>query len=643
MPVADDGPKPSEAAIAGPRVIILGFDGVEPSLVDAMIAKGELPNLAKLAKDGVYTRLGTTVPALSPVAWASFATSTTPAVHGVFDFIGRNPSTYRAAGGEGHLEQPRLAADGSVATPARYMSQRTGDAFWLAADAQGKRAKIIRVPFAFPVDALKHGLMLGGEGVPDIRGTASTSLWMSDTVTDEQLRETPGGGYYIKLSFAGDAATVNIPTARDPRPGRAASVQVPLNLAVDRQNHTVTMNLPTAKVTVEQGQWSEWTEWTFVVTPVFNVQAISRFHVIEAGEHVRLYMTCMEMHPRAPLVPISAPPAYSGELADRYGLYETVGWSHDTNALRKDALPEDVFLADARAETDWVEKLTLDELDRQHFEMLIACWTETDRVAHTFWRFRDPKHPLYTAEGAAKYGAIVEDTYRRMDETVGKVAGKLAADDLLMILSDHGFHSFRTGFSVTTWLIRNGYLAVEGQTDPATAINEKDFLNGYDWSRTKAYGIGVGGIYLNLKGREGRGIVSPEEAPALIAEIKQKLLQLTNPDTGKKVFSDIYTVDNAQAGAKANAPDLQFGYAEGFQTSKSSARGEATAELFAPNKDKWSGDHAASAAKETKGIFFANKPLSGATDPSIMDLGPTALRFLHVEIPADYQGKSLLD
>ncbi|HRI87898.1 MAG TPA: alkaline phosphatase family protein, partial [Candidatus Hydrogenedentes bacterium] len=637
-------PAPAPAGpIEGPRVVILGFDGVEPGLVEEMIAKGELPNLAKLKQEGTFAPLQTTVPPLSPVAWASFATSKNPAVHGVFDFLGRDAAKYRASTGEGRLEQPKLGGDGSVLTPAQYVSNRKGDAFWLTADAAGKRTKVLRVPFAFPVDALKNGAMLGGEGVPDIRGTASTSLWMSDTVTEEQLRDTPPGGYYIKLAFTDDKATPRIPTARDPRPGRPSSVQVPITIAVDREKKTVTMELPSGPVTVEQGKWSDWIEWTFVVTPTYNVQAISRFHVIEAGEHVRIYMTCMQMHPRAPLVPISTPGSYSAELADRYGLYETIGWSHDTNALRRDALPEDVFLADARAESDWVEHLALDELDRRDAHLFIACWTETDRVSHTFWRYRDPKHPLYTAEGAAKYGRVVEDTYKRMDETVGKVVAKLAPDDFLMILSDHGFHSFRTGFSLTTWLVRNGYLAVEGQTDPATAANEKgDYLSGYDWSRTKAYAIGVGGIYLNLKGREGNGIVSPEESVALVQEIRDKLLQVVNPDTGEKVFAEVYIVDDVAQGAAANAPDIQLGYAEGYQTSKPSARGAAPAELFLPNEDKWSGDHAASAANVTRGIFFSNKPLAGAVDPSILDLAPTTLEFLNVEIPNGYQGRSLL-
>lgn len=621
---------------AAPRVVILGFDGVEPALVEAMIDKGELPNLAKLKAAGSYARLGTTVPPLSPVAWASFATCKQPTVHGVFDFMARKPDTYALVGGEGRLEQPKLGADGAVATPARYVPQRKGDAFWLEADRQGKRCKIIHVPFAFPVDPLARGAMLGGEGVPDIRGNSSFSFWMSDTYTPEQLRESTPGGVRFALKFENDVATVRIPTARDPRPGRPQPV-LPIALRVDRSAHTVVAQLPTGPVTLKQGEWSDWLEWSFNITPKYAVRAISRFYLIEAGDHVRLYMSSMQQHPLEPLVPISTPPAYSAELVNRYGLFKTLGWSHDTNALKKDALPEDVFLDEARAENDWKERLTLEELDRSDFDLLISCWTATDRVAHMFWRFRDPKHPLYSPEGAAKYGTVVEEMYRRMDQTVGRVISRLAPDDLLMILSDHGFHSFRTGFNVTTWLVRNGYLAVEGQTDPAIAINDKaEFtLEGYDWSRSKAYSVGLSGIYVNLSGREAKGIVPKEEMPGLLHELRDKLLQVVNPATGEKVFSEIYITDNAAG------PDIQLGYAEGYQTSKIAARGAAPAELFAPNDDKWSGDHASSAANQTKGIFFANKPLPGANQAEIIDLGPTALSYLGLTAPAAYQGKSL--
>jgi predicted AlkP superfamily phosphohydrolase/phosphomutase len=305
-------------------------------------------------------------------------------------------------------------------------------------------------------------------------------------------------------------------------------------------------------------------------------------------------------------------------------------------------MPEDAFLDDVRATMAWREELVLDELDRGEFDLLVGAWTGPDRVSHLFWRFRDPKHPLYTEEGAAKYGQAVEETYKRMDETVGKVMERLKDDDLLMVLSDHGFHSFRKGFNVNTWLIRNGYQAAVGQTDPATAVNNNEFLDGIDWANTQAYSLGLGSIFLNVQGREARGIVAEEDVPDVIAEIAGKLAEVTDPATGDKVFSHIYTVDDFSGIATDNAPDIQLGYAEGYQSSKDTVKGSAPAELFEATTDKWSGEHAASDFQETPGIFFSNQPIDSET-PRIIDLGATALRYLEVPVPRDYEGESLLE
>jgi len=126
------------------------------------------------------------------------------------------------------------------------------------------------------------------------------------------------------------------------------------------------------------------------------------------------------------------------KLADEHGLYKTIGWTYDTHALRKDALSEDAFMEDVRQTMAWHETITLEQLEHDDFDLLIAAWTATDRVAHMFWRFLDPKHPMYDAEKAKKYGDAVAETYRAMDAIVGKAAAKLGPDDLFIVLSDHG-------------------------------------------------------------------------------------------------------------------------------------------------------------------------------------------------------------
>jgi predicted AlkP superfamily phosphohydrolase/phosphomutase len=629
-------PIPATPAPQANRVVVLGFDGAEPSIVDAMLAAGELPNLAKLRDQGCYNRLGSSNPPQSPTAWSSFATCKNPGNHGIYDFLRRNPSNYIPGLGFGALKQPELASDGSLAAPSVFTNYRKGDSFWAMANAQGKRSKLLVVPFAFPAEQLPNIQMLCGLDTPDIRGTQSTYFSMSDQFDNV---ENLAGGVRLPMKFEGDVATVMVPGFRNSL--SKEFVEVPLKATVDRQAKTVTFEIQGQTAKLAENAWSEWLEWTFQVSPQFSVKAISRLHVLEAGEKVRVYMTCLQMHPRAPLTPISAPEDYSAKLADRYGLFKTIGWTYDTKALQQNDMTDDMFMEDVRRTMSWHEMLMLDELDLGNFDLFVAAWTATDRVAHMFWRYRDPQHPLYTEEGAKKFGRAVEETYAKMDEIVGKAMAKLGPNDLLIVISDHGFHSFRKAFSINTWLIRNGYLSVKGQTDPAAAFTNEKYLQGFDWAHSKAYGLGLGSIFLNLKGREGEGVVSPEEAPALLTEIHDKLLAVTDPDTGAKVFRSVYLKSDVYKGvAEADAPDIQVGYEDGYQTDKPSAAGSAPEKLFAPNDDKWSGEHAASDVANTQGILFSSKALGA--NPSIIDIGPTSLKYIGATIPADVEGKPLL-
>ncbi|MCP4645650.1 MAG: hypothetical protein GY851_34715 [bacterium] len=635
QPDAPQRPKPEG------RVIILGFDGVEPSIVETMLEAGELPNLAKLRDQGAYSRLGSTIPPQSPVAWTTFATCKNPGGHGIFDFIRRRTRDYFPQIGTGSSDHPRFAPDGAVTKPAAGEAYRKGRSFWSVADEQGIRCKILNVPFVYPPEVLKHGKMLSGLGVPDIRCTDSTFFSLSDAY---EKQESAAGGVRLPLKFDGDVATAMVPGARDPRkkssrePG--AYVETPVKVTADRAGKRLKIEAAGATLDLAEGAWSEWVRYAFEITPKFTVHAISRFFVAEVGEQVRLYMACLQFDPKDPYIPYSEPKSYSAELADKYGLKKTIGWAFDTHALRQDALTEDGFLQDVERTMAWREQLTLDELDRDDFDLIISAWTATDRVGHMFWRFRDKEHAMYDAALAEKYGRALEGTYEKMDEVVGKVSQRLKEGDLLIILSDHGFGTYRIGFNVNTWLVRNGYAVLEGQTDPETAVGAKGWLFDFDWAKSRAYAIGLSSMYVNVQGREGKGIVPPGEADALIAELKEKLLAVTHPETGDKVFDAIYTRADFSGEAIDAAPDIVFGYAKGYQNTKSTAKGSVPADLFETCKDKWSGEHAASDMASTPGILFANRALT-KDSPAIQDLGVTTLAFFGIEPPSDYEGAAI--
>ncbi|MCX8063986.1 MAG: alkaline phosphatase family protein [Candidatus Hydrogenedentes bacterium] len=624
------------------RVVILGFDGVEPTIVKKMLSEKKLPSIANLIARGVFTSLNTTIPPQSPTAWSSFATSKNPGAHGIYDFIKRDPATYLPGVSLGMVHPPEFDSNGNLKKAPYFENYRKGESFWKVADEYGARCKVINMPYCFPPDELKNGLMLSGLGVPDIRGTESFFYAFSDRFTTEELNKDISGGTKIKLNFQGNEAKVEFSVSKNPYEKKSYIKLSLVFIKSKESNGQIVIKLPDDReIILKEGEWSQWIEWVFKVPNTdYTIYAISRFWAREVGEHTYIYMTPFQYHPEHPIIPITSPSSYSTELAKRYGLYKTIGWNYDTHALRQDVITEDFFIEDVKKTMSWHEKLVLDEIAKGDFDLMIGMWMATDRVAHLFWRFRDPTHPMFEEDKARLYGEVLEETYKIMDRIVGNVINCISQDDLLILMSDHGFTSYNRGFNLTTWLIREGYLVVEGQKDSTTAYNDQPYLQGYDWMKTKAYALGLGSIYLNLEGREGEGIVNRAEYNRLVDEIRNKLLSVKDPTTGKPIVKNVYTKKNYSGISLSSAPDLIVGYCEGYQTTKASAKGSAPKDIVEDNRDKWSGDHVGTAYELIPGMFISNININ--TQPDIKDIAPTTLSFLGIQIPDDFEGKSLI-
>ena len=154
------------------NVMVVGLDGLEPKLVDQFLAAGKLPNLQILADRGGYSRIATTYPAQTPVAWSTFATGTNPGGHGVFDFIKRDPATYLP-----EVSMCRYVRRSSFLPP-KVENLRGGTPLWEILSAAGIPSVVQRFPCTYPPDNLK-GRMLSGMGVPDIRGSFGTPTLFS--------------------------------------------------------------------------------------------------------------------------------------------------------------------------------------------------------------------------------------------------------------------------------------------------------------------------------------------------------------------------------------------------------------------------------------------------------------------------------
>jgi predicted AlkP superfamily phosphohydrolase/phosphomutase len=618
------------------RVIILGFDGVDPHLMEKWMSEGYLPNLKKLSENGYYHPLRTANPPQSPVAWSSFATGTWPGDHGIFDFLKRNPKTYLPDVSYLSTSKPTFKYFNLVLdNPASAKNERRGPSFWKVASDQGKRVVVLSVPYSFPpVDLNNNGKMLSGLGVPDLRGTNSTFFYFATDITASEASRGAGGAKFVRIVKKGNSIETAVEGPVDPLAETYKRLSLPLSFTVDATSNTIEITLQGQTEKVKAGSWSPWFGVSYKITPFYKEKGICRFYVEQVTPEVQVYLSPLSYDPDDPYIAFTYPKSFASELKEKVGYFKTVGWVHDTSALNAEKITEGQFLDDMHQVMEKRKEMTLRCLEDEKFDLFISIFTATDRVAHMFWRLTDPKHPRYDRALAEKYGNAIRDVYRSMDEIVGEVIDRsLDGHTLLMVMSDHGFHSYRIGLDVNTWLVRNGYMTlkgmVEGRPIPDRVFTNGEFFPNVDWRRTRAYSIGTGQIYINLKGREGQGIVNPgKEYQDLVDEIRSKLIETTYPPTGEKVFVNIYKKEGEFLGESSDlAPDLQLAFRDGYCTSWETRLGGIPRELFLPNTKKWSGEHAASDVYQTSGVFLSNMKTT-SSEPRIVDISSTALDML---------------
>jgi predicted AlkP superfamily phosphohydrolase/phosphomutase len=169
-----------------------------------------------------------------------------------------------------------------------------------------------------------------------------------------------------------------------------------------------------------------------------------------------------------------------------------------------------------------------------------------------------------------------------------------------------------------------------------------EFWENVDWSKTRAYAMGLGQIYFNLRGRESKGIVSPgAEAARLAEELSQRLLTMQDPDDGARIVRAVYKRDDVYSGEfLGNAAELQVGMEDGYRVSWQTTLGGSPQGIVYPNMKKWSGDHGGYDFATTAGVLLTSKPIN-RPDPSIMDIAPTVLKYFGVTIPGTIDGKPL--
>jgi predicted AlkP superfamily phosphohydrolase/phosphomutase len=623
---------------AARRVVVLGSDGMDPRILDRLIREGRMPMMKALAEKGGYTRLGTTIPAESPVAWASFATGMNPGKHGIFDFLHRDPIHYTPKIAPVSVRQKKLGKPEPICN-------RTGASVWKVISDAGLRSTVLRVPVTFPPEKF-NGRQISGLGVPDLRGTWGTSVLYEE---GGKAAETEMGGVQVVISRDSDGAYKSEIVG----PRRADS---PIPFSVRIQDGKANIEWQKQSVRLAAGEWSGWLPVSFSVSMgplTVHPAGIFKFF-LHAINPLKLYLSPISMDPSDPFFPVTQPAAWSKELVNEHGNFCTLGWMEDTWGLNESRIDEAPFLQEADRLTDKLEEMVFDLIEQKDDDFFVAVFEATDRNQHMFWRYIDPEHPAWTDAGAKTWGSVIDQTYERFDKTVGEVARRLGPSDVFIVMSDHGFNTFRRAVNVNTWLRNEGYLvADEGSIRDDFSMKDLQstgvFWPGVDWSKSRAYSLGLGKIYLNLRGREGQGIVNPgREYEQLRDEIVEKFSKLTDPKTGNPVVSVINKSDRIFSGPRVpEAGDLVIGFHVGYRVSWQTALGGFPPEVIQDNDRKWSADHCSINSEFAKGILLSSEKYPGfgtspgKSEPNIIDLSPTILRHLGIEIPKDIDGVPL--
>jgi len=648
-------PKPALGSVksnrikTGKKVIIIGFDGMDPRLCRRMMRQGRLPNLNRLQEQKGFSVLGTSNPPQSPVAWANFINGAGPGSHGIFDFIHRDPERqaypfFAAAEtipGLGYADfgdyKVQLDFWPFNHKPPQTLLRRTGTPFWDFLDAAGIESTFYDLPSNYPPSPSKYGnhRCLAGMGTPDLLGTYGTYQYFAEDVPAEGLSE--GGGKRHKIYLDNESSRPLILSGpsnsmlKEPKP-----TEIPFIIHRDRSAGAAVIEIQNKTVILKKGGWSPWISLDFTLaTPALlpdkTLKGICRFYLQEVAPVLKLYVSPVNADPSDPAIKLTEPPEFSKKIADTLGLYYTTGFQEDHKALSNKVFSDDDFVSQAYYVLQ--ERLNLLHYALDHYDdgLLFFYFSSTDLQAHMLWWDTDAPHPYRSDAEAKKYFNHLQDLYCRMDALIGDLLKRYGSSAHIIVMSDHGFANFKRQFNLNTWLRDNGYL---GPKDCTSVLADAE------WSQSRAFGLGINSLYLNQQGREIYGIVDPgDEREKLLAELTAKL-EAVRDDNGRSVISRVYRTDKEYRGSEMKyAPDLIIGYSRDYRGSWKTCLGDITPEVLLDNDSAWAADHCMD-MNEIPGVLFSNRPIA-AVSPSLIDLAPSILTEFGLPVPAEMEGKNI--
>jgi predicted AlkP superfamily phosphohydrolase/phosphomutase len=334
------------------------------------------------------------------------------------------------------------------------------------------------------------------------------------------------------------------------------------------------------------GEWSEW-------VPIEFSHANGMVRIFAKGfrPDFEVYVSPVNFNPAKPDAVISKPPSESARIASGIGLFYTQGMAEDTAAYRNGIFSREEYLVQARTVANEQISILKHELLNFTQGFLFLHFSGVDQNSHMLW---------------GKFDQDLLSTYKLVDETIGWVRNS-HPDAKLIVMSDHGFNSFRRSVNLNAWLLQQSL------------------------SKT-AYALGLNGFYLNIAGREKDGTIARADAPKLLLDIEAKLLMLRDPVNGKQVIARVYAPHPNFHGDIELIPDLIIGYAPGYRSSWEGDLGNSAGPVLADNTDAWVGDHCI-APEFVPGVLISNLK-SNQQNPRLKDLTVSLLSLFNIK-PAE--------
>jgi predicted AlkP superfamily phosphohydrolase/phosphomutase len=573
------------------RTLILGLDAFDPNVFERLSNQGRLPHLGRYAEEGGYSRFGVANPSQSEVSWTSIATGLNPGGHGIFDFVHRDPATYSL--------YPSLLPTKRSLGGTQFASPFTARTIFDQVASLGYDATSMWWPATFPARLESPVRTIPGLGTPDIQGKLGVgSLFTTEIEEPIQVGKTPheplrGIG---KDRFEGSLKGPKQQTRGGVQPS-ALEFQVEV-----AGTDSARLKIGQTSLDLALGAWSPIFEVTFKLGRLVSVQTLARAALGQVRPHVHLYFLPLQLHPLHSPWPYASPGGFVKDTWRAAGPFLTLGWPQDTTGLEDRCISDDQFLALCDSIDRGREAVLMHHLKAFQEGLMGIVFDSLDRVQHMFWRDRPD---------------VIDGWYMKLDALVGRVETELKSHSAkgpvrLFVFSDHGFARFDRKVHLNRWLIDHGYLNADSGEGGGKLQQVK-------WGQTQAYAIGLNSIYLNLAGREGKGVVSRDAQEPLELRIRDELLKWEGSN-GIPVVRQVWRRPEVFDGKLAEyGPDLVVGFSPGFRASQENGLGQWSAQSDEPNRDHWGADHCIDPST-VPGVVFSNSGLLDFPSPTYRDV-----------------------